>query len=196
MHADDGYSTNVCKRCWTLTDSFHQLYELVQRSEANLTNNAFVNDTHISDDDKNDVWLNSPKPPTGNESIVDDLVCKLEVKQEQEEESDSSACSSKSSSSGRAKKSRAKHKTKGVVTAEERKRRDERLEQENQQIRDFFSMNCEMCELKFRTVNEASLHYKRKHNKAGYLTCCGRKFFRRCMALEHIQQHLNPVPLK
>lgn len=63
---------------------------------------------------------------------------------------------------------------------------------EDAQIREFFSMECEICSDRFETFVKAKNHYRIVHNKAGYLTCCGKKFRRRGRVLEHIHRHLNP----
>lgn len=67
-----------------------------------------------------------------------------------------------------------------------------KIEREDKQIRDFFRMSCDMCELTFQTMREALRHYRDTHDQAGYLICCEKKFFRRCLALDHIRMHVNP----
>lgn len=63
---------------------------------------------------------------------------------------------------------------------------------EDAQIREFFSMVCEICSDKFETFIKAKNHYRIVHNTVGYLTCCGKKFLRRGRVLDHIHRHLNP----
>lgn len=176
--------------CWSVTDNFHRLFELVKQSEEIFLSSYYGDDNF--EDDKLEII-----PYCSNQTTNIVVIEGTSENIKQEEHNNESDCSSIKSDLG----SSADHdsrqvkefKTNNIVN---RKQRNEKFEQENQQIRDFFSMNCEMCDIEFRTVNEASLHYKQKHNKAGYLTCCGKKFFRRCIALEHIQQHLNPNQLK
>lgn len=67
---------------------------------------------------------------------------------------------------------------------------------EDQQIRDFFKMSCDICRLNFQTMREAMRHYRKNHQQAGYLVCCEKKFFRRCLALDHIRLHINPSCLQ
>lgn len=200
MERNDGYSASTCKTCWTLTDSFHQLYELVQKTAADLSNVSV--DTQ-STETKN-AW------PDKSAAAIE---CKVEVRDEPGPESDSSESrnllmdgnQSDSSSSdsdapllAKAKRQRkGKRKTNTRVSVDGRKRAtNQRMEEENQQIRDFFSMNCDLCETTFLTINDATIHYKRTHNKSGYLKCCDKKFYQRCLVLEHIQQHLDPPQLK
>lgn len=68
----------------------------------------------------------------------------------------------------------------------------ERIERENEQIRQYYNMNCTLCSVVFRTIHEAVKHYRRGHQQTGYLKCCNKKVYRRCMALDHIQKHLDP----
>lgn len=63
---------------------------------------------------------------------------------------------------------------------------------EDAQIREFFSMVCEICSDKFETFIKAKNHYRLVHNTVGYLSCCGKKFNRRGRVLDHIYRHLNP----
>lgn len=69
-------------------------------------------------------------------------------------------------------------------------------EVEDAQIKEYFSMSCEICNCDFFTFNEAKTHYRIKHSTSGYLTCCKRKFFRRGAILEHIMRHLKPEAYK
>lgn len=186
-----------------MTESFHQLYELVQKTEADWSNAILAAN---SNDNLNNSWLAEDNKPSS------EIECKVEVKEEPGHESDSSAhsntldagnqydssasSSDESDTKPKAKKRKLIRKTKEEGSAEDKRKQAERIEAENQQIRDYFWMNCDMCDQRFLTINEAVLHYKRSHNKPGYLMCCGKKFMRRCRALEHIQHHLNPTELK
>lgn len=61
----------------------------------------------------------------------------------------------------------------------------------DEKIRMFFNMNCDMCGIHFQTFSDAKTHYKIVHNKAGYITCCDKQYFRRSRALCHISKHLD-----
>lgn len=58
-------------------------------------------------------------------------------------------------------------------------------------IRMFFKMDCDFCGIIFQTFSDAKTHYKNVHKQAGYITCCGKQFFRRSRALSHITKHLD-----
>lgn len=61
----------------------------------------------------------------------------------------------------------------------------------DEQIRNFFKMNCDVCSMSFDTFFEARTHYKIVHKQAGYITCCSKKYFRRSRALAHISKHIT-----
>lgn len=61
----------------------------------------------------------------------------------------------------------------------------------NEQIRDYFEMDCVLCGIRFSTFTKAQHHYRVKHQQKGYISCCGRKFFNRRLIVSHIQQHTH-----
>lgn len=69
------------------------------------------------------------------------------------------------------------------------------IDEENAQIREFFNMECKICSdpvLQFETLKQIRKHYRKIHNVAGYITCCGSTFRRRTCILDHVKYHLNP----
>lgn len=62
---------------------------------------------------------------------------------------------------------------------------------DDEKIRQFASMNCEICSIKLASMARAATHYKRVHSQKGYLRCCGRKFSQRYRLVDHINTHLN-----
>lgn len=93
-----------------------------------------------------------------------------------------------------------KYKKKSKVKEiKEKKNTKERLnkksllnEEIDKQIKTFFKMECEVCGIGFISYLEAKRHYRQTHKQAGYISCCGRKFFRRFKILDHIMKHTNP----
>ncbi|XP_037044348.1 transcription factor grauzone-like [Bradysia coprophila] len=68
-------------------------------------------------------------------------------------------------------------------------------EKQDAQIRELFSMKCELCtddDVVFETLLRARQHYRSVHKISGYLTCCGKKFHRRHLVLNHIRNHVDP----
>lgn len=77
-------------------------------------------------------------------------------------------------------------------TIKEQTQKRAKVEIEDQQIREYFKMNCDVCGYHFQTFLDIKSHYKDKHQSVGYLTCCGKKFIRRGGCLAHISRHVNP----
>lgn len=56
-----------------------------------------------------------------------------------------------------------------------------------------FDLSCDSCSTIFETLNEARMHYARKHkNKHGYIKCCDIKFSVRSSLLTHLKRHRDP----
>lgn len=56
-------------------------------------------------------------------------------------------------------------------------------------ITEAVSMNCDVCEEKLKSWEDALNHHKSVHNQAGYLKCCGRKFKTKYRLTQHIEYH-------
>lgn len=68
-----------------------------------------------------------------------------------------------------------------------------KIEEENAQIREIFTMKCDICsDVDFESLLEARKHYRKVHKIKGYLVCCGRKFGRHYLIMNHVQSHINP----
>lgn len=64
---------------------------------------------------------------------------------------------------------------------------------DDERIRDFFDLKCELCANRSSTFRDVKQHYRVEHGKErGFVTCCKRKFFRRGTLLDHLSWHLNP----
>lgn len=65
-----------------------------------------------------------------------------------------------------------------------------RREHHDDQMRELFTMNCDMCSTgQFKDLREAKEHYRIAHQMRGYLKCCGKLFYYRSQVLDHIRQH-------
>lgn len=64
--------------------------------------------------------------------------------------------------------------------------------EDDELIRNWCEMHCTMCAHTFHRFPEVKTHYRDKHQRNGFITCCKRKFFRRVRVLEHIGCHINP----
>lgn len=79
--------------------------------------------------------------------------------------------------------------TKKIITE------DDHLEQT---IRNYGILLCELCPggKTFSDVRKVLLHYKEAHKTRGYISCCGKKYYRRFTLYGHINVHLNPDKFK
>lgn len=63
-------------------------------------------------------------------------------------------------------------------------------------IIDHFSLECEMCSAILDDFADLKKHYEIEHKIKGYVQCCGRKFFRKRVASDHVLYHRNPELFK
>ncbi|KFB44563.1 AGAP005481-PA-like protein [Anopheles sinensis] len=63
----------------------------------------------------------------------------------------------------------------------------------DQMILDNLGLRCELCPPEaaqdFDQFNSLRTHYSTEHNMRGYVRCCGKQFFIRCLAVQHIAAH-------
>lgn len=67
-----------------------------------------------------------------------------------------------------------------------KKRSSIEIKKEDEQIREYCKMECEICPIKFNYFSEVKVHYRDVHNSNGYISCCNKKLFKRVRVLEHI----------
>ncbi|KAM7348117.1 uncharacterized protein ACRADG_007535 [Cochliomyia hominivorax] len=53
-------------------------------------------------------------------------------------------------------------------------------------------LECDICNETFPVFELLKGHFKTTHNTRCYIKCCERKFFRRCVLVDHIRLHINP----
>lgn len=68
------------------------------------------------------------------------------------------------------------------------------ISEKDAKIRKFFQITCEICsdDVEFDTFRTAKEHCRKVHKTQFYLMCCGTKYPKRSMLLEHIQYHVDP----
>lgn len=63
-------------------------------------------------------------------------------------------------------------------------------------VRKFFDMRCEVCQLELQSLQHAKLHYLEHGIEDGYIKCCKLKFRRIVQVNEHLLFHNNPGMFK
>lgn len=68
----------------------------------------------------------------------------------------------------------------------------EQLRRDDELIRRFVPMICDLCGTAFETFGEAKQHHQLVHAQKGYVECCGKRFFIKNLAVQHCRWHLDP----
>lgn len=79
------------------------------------------------------------------------------------------------------------------VANEQKLANRKKIQDENNKIREFFNLKCEICLRMFDSFAKLRAHYRIEHDVYGYVICCKKKIYRRCFLLEHIDWHTNPA---
>ncbi|GAB0099162.1 hypothetical protein DMENIID0001_150080 [Sergentomyia squamirostris] len=104
------------------------------------------------------------------------------------ESSDDQECYLEESSESEKPKSKSKKSQKKIHT---------HISEENtKKIEEFFRMECELCEESFRKFAGLRSHYRKVHNRRGYVVCCGVKLNHTLKILDHLNLHKNPDAFK
>lgn len=59
-------------------------------------------------------------------------------------------------------------------------------------VRMYVSRICELCGHLMDTFTDALHHHRVVHQQTGYLTCCGKRYFKKFRLLQHCQWHADP----
>lgn len=210
MFADES-STKLCTCCWQVTREFHVYFSKIKtlwdqeshnpkviKIEMNIEPNETSSNISNVFDTVDQVKLENTFQALDNCDIISDenhLMAHDNASQTETESDEPTTKLRTSRSKRRTSKTIQTKATKIQLkykTREEQAQKRVKFEIEDQQIREYFKLNCDVCGDHFETFSDIKSHYKDKHQSVGYLTCCGKKFIRRGGCLAHISRHVNP----
>ncbi|KAM7347411.1 uncharacterized protein ACRADG_006972 [Cochliomyia hominivorax] len=55
-----------------------------------------------------------------------------------------------------------------------------------------FELMCNVCNSKMENFNQLKVHSRQEHNTDGYVKCCNRKYYKRCLLADHLNVHRDP----
>ncbi|XP_035788067.1 transcription factor grauzone-like isoform X2 [Anopheles albimanus] len=68
--------------------------------------------------------------------------------------------------------------------------------EDDQRIKEFYNLDCELCSAKLENLAILQAHYRRKHEIKGYIRCCDKLFYRRFQLLDHMAAHQGTIRCK
>ncbi|ETN66450.1 zinc finger protein 425 [Anopheles darlingi] len=68
--------------------------------------------------------------------------------------------------------------------------------EDDQRIKEFYNLDCELCSAKLENLATLQSHYRRKHEIKGYIRCCDKLFYRRFQLLDHMAAHQGTIRCK
>uniref|UniRef100_A0A182WQS9 Transcription factor grauzone n=1 Tax=Anopheles minimus TaxID=112268 RepID=A0A182WQS9_9DIPT len=181
--------TTVCAGCLTSVRIFHEYSEMVQKNQNILLQES----VHLVENEAEDKrYEKAPARIELIENVTDSII----------EEHLIEASETMSDDKGDSQSDEDMENTVlevGLLDGENEKLNDQsgkekpKLHENDRIIQEFFTMHCEICptgtEQHFDRFHALQLHYRKQHQCRGYLRCCGKQFFRRCRAMEHIASH-------
>ncbi|XP_055630985.1 zinc finger protein 91-like [Toxorhynchites rutilus septentrionalis] len=203
----------LCISCWEKIEEFHKFYceveelcaENVQhvvvktepqeglpisrsvKAEEHLTEKT---DIHIESDVESEI-CDETKDTSGEDNDDHDG----EMKQEEYSEDDSIEESSTPIAKRRRYTGRTTSNNTGLGRKKQRTNYHNRLSfDRNNLIAKYIRLACEICNYKAVTFSRLLLHYKRMHDRQGYVTCCERSFQKKSTLCEHLRKHESDPP--
>ncbi|XP_058059583.1 zinc finger protein 62 homolog [Anopheles bellator] len=75
----------------------------------------------------------------------------------------------------------------------DKRKRQNFTEQDEQRLKDFYKLVCEICETISDSFSDLLAHYRKEHKTEGFVRCCDAKFKFKTMALQHVHGHLGTI---
>ncbi|XP_058832120.1 transcription factor grauzone-like isoform X2 [Topomyia yanbarensis] len=200
-----GYSTNVCQTCLHTISEFYTYSQQVRANQESLSVKIESNVEPIKTEPfgffENDLKISKVKEEEhmslkcGNSSHEDE---QYEPSSGESMDESLSEFSEESTTNQRriAGKTSADRTAQVGLEQKPKKKRikftKETIEQQDQQIQEFFKMICDLCGELGESFHALLDHFQIVHGKRGYVMCCKKKLFNRRYLLEHMTFHNNP----
>ncbi|XP_030383918.1 transcription factor grauzone [Scaptodrosophila lebanonensis] len=66
----------------------------------------------------------------------------------------------------------------------------------NEYIKEHYKVHCHVCSTPMEDFSEMLVHARQEHKTRGYALCCGRKFWKRGVLVDHLRRHQDPELFK
>ncbi|XP_055388160.1 transcription factor grauzone-like [Condylostylus longicornis] len=73
---------------------------------------------------------------------------------------------------------------------------NKKLSDEDKVIASIIKVYCNVCNLEQKNFSNLKKHCTMEHKQKGFVVCCGKKYFKRFLLVDHIEKHLNPESYK
>ncbi|XP_055374712.1 zinc finger protein 211-like isoform X2 [Condylostylus longicornis] len=181
----DDKSHTICVPCWTTTKNFHELYMLVEKVEKYWTETL----SSIKED-----------PSKSQEFDIQEIQPTLSERQDLKENYFGyGALMDKVHEGNLNAKVKGKLKKEGKDKRKIFKRTPEETYAFNKKIAEgdaliakFMKIYCNVCSKEQINFTALKHHCTSNHAQQGVVMCCGRKFYKKCKLVEHIEMHIDP----
>ncbi|XP_053674580.1 transcription factor grauzone-like [Anopheles nili] len=203
--AESALPVGVCRQCCAKVSDFHTFTQLVEANQHRLRSNAMKYELAFSGDVKEEPSYDTDfhETETAEEELI--AIERVDIKNEPLS-GDSSAVEHDLESSSdeepkpRSKKTRRKAKQGDLEPSSKSKNKDKpdgesliKQQEKDREIKDFFTLECEICSISLEDFVQLQEHYLQKHETRGYIRCCNKQFFQRYTLLDHIAVHRGTI---
>uniref|UniRef100_A0A182MT03 Transcription factor grauzone n=1 Tax=Anopheles culicifacies TaxID=139723 RepID=A0A182MT03_9DIPT len=197
--------TAVCASCMTKVRNFHEYSETVQKNQAILFQESVQWVENDAEDNRSQKVSSEDETIKCGEEIKEDTALESTIEEDLIRESESMLEDKDDSLSDEDSESvvlevgeeNGKLNDASECEKDEPKENDRKLHENDRIIQKFFTMRCELCpdtaEQEFDRFLTLQRHYRKFHQCRGYLRCCGKQYFRRFRAMEHIASHRGMI---
>ncbi|XP_037044361.1 transcription factor grauzone-like isoform X1 [Bradysia coprophila] len=198
INKDDGMPEWVCEICWSQTKTFHHFYKRLE-----LRHENYFNSIVLVDEIKQERGVSPIEAAVEAflfvEKYEEETGVTIKTDDTQTPSMENSCDEDNDEKSGDQSEAEAEQTSDDVDTSSPDKPKryislsPSDIERQDAKIRKYFTMKCEICsDVEFDTLATVRNHYRQVHKTIGYLICCGNKYHKRSLILDHIQYHGNP----